>query len=163
MSELKQKWLALKSSERRMAIYGLLLISISIVYFYAWKPYTQLINHYQQQILFTHEDMTWLEQVSRQIQQLRTGSAVAIGEFKGSFIDVIDKSIKQNRLNKFVGVLENSGSDKVLVQFNKVSFNALISWVAYIKKRYGILVKNIDVQRDADTDKVNARIILKKN
>ena len=162
MSDLKQKWSALKNSERNLIIYGSVFVVISISYFYVWQPYNLLINNYRQQILYTQEDIGWLKQVSVQIKQIKSGSSAKTGSFSGSFINTIDKSIKQNRLHKFVSTLEKSGGDKVVVQFNKVSFNTLIKWASYIKTRYGVVTKNIDLKRDDNMDLINARIILKK-
>ena len=163
MSEIQQKWATLKKSEQQMIMYGLICIIITLIYFYAWKPYNEMINNYRQQILYTQEDISWLKQVSGQINQLKSGTTSTIGSFNGSLINIVDKSIKQNRMEQYVGVLENSGDKSVVIQLNKISFNQMIKWTGYIKKRYGILVKNIDLNREGDTELVNARIILKSH
>lgn len=155
-----QKWSALKKSEQSMLIYGLLIILLAVLYFYIWTPYKKSINDTQEKIVHAREDVVWLEAMSKKIKQLNTGSNSSVGSYSGSLIDIIDKSIK---LNKKVSLLEKSGSDKVIIQFNKISFDKLITLMGYIKKRYGIVIKNIDVNRSDDDKLVNSRIILISN
>jgi len=114
-------------------------------------------------IVHAREDVVWLETMSKKIKQLKTGSNISVGSYSGSLINVIDKSIKQNKLNKKVSLLEKSGSDKVVLQFNKISFDKLITLMGYIKKRYGIVIKNIDINRSDNDKLVNSRIILISN
>jgi len=162
MHDLKQKWSALKNSERKLILYGSIFAVIVVFYFYIWLPYSKLMDSYRLHTLSAQEDISFLKQASIQIKYLKQGSLSPVASFKGSFINTVDNSLKQNGLNKFVGLLENSGGDKIIIQFNKISFNSLIKWTGNIKKRYGILVKNIDLQRDDTGKMVNARIILKK-
>lgn len=163
MSEILQKWSALKKSEQTMLTYGSILVFIVIVYFYVWTPYQKSINDFKQKIVHTQEDIHWLKSISVQIKQLKASNTTPIGSFSGSLMNIVDKSIKQNKLNKQVSLLEKSGSDKVVIQFTKIHFDDLIKIMGYIKTRYGILVKNINVQRADDGRLVNSRIILKKN
>ena len=76
-------------------------------------------------------------------------------------INIVDKSIKKNKLNKNVSILEKNGADKVVIQFNKIAFDDLIKLMGYITRRYGILIENIDIQRDDNGKLVNSRVILK--
>lgn len=158
-----QKWSALKKSEQSMLIYGLLFVLLTMLYFYLWTPYKKSINDNQDKITHVREDIVWLETMSKKIKQLKTGSNTSVGSYSGSLIDIIDKSIKQNKLNEKVSLLEKSGSDKVVIQFNKIPFDELIKLMGYIKKRYGILIKNIDVKRSDNDKLVNSRIILISN
>lgn len=163
MSEMLQKWSALKKSEQSMLIYGLLVVLLTMSYFYLWTPYKKSINDTQEKISHAREDIVWLETMSKKIKQLKTGSNTSVGSYSGSLIDVVDKSIKQNKLNEKISLLEKSGSDKVVIQFNKIPFDELIKLMGYIKKRYGILIKNIDVKRSDNDKLVNSRIILISN
>lgn len=163
MMQIYEKWLLLKKSEKAMLSYGLLCIAVTALYFYVWKPYDQKMEFYQQQTRAVQNDINWLMQINAEVKQLRTLSNDSVGTFKGSMINTIDKSLKQNQINKTVSLLENSGNDNVVVQLNKINFNVLLKWIGYLKKRYGILVKNIEVKKESETSLVNARVILKKS
>lgn len=163
MTLLTQKWMALKSSERSLLMYGIPLIVMALLYFYVWQPYRHSINELRQQISYTQEDIAWLEKISRQIKQLQSTKTTSKGTFSGSFINIVDKSIKQNRLNKYIRLLEKSGNNNVVVKFDKISFDELIKFIAYLKKRYGIIVKSIDMERTDNEKLLTSRIILKKN
>ncbi len=162
MSVIIQKWSSLKKNERLLLLYGLPLILGTVLYFYLWLPYNQSIHAFRQQITTVQEDITWLKQMSLQIKQLKSG-AISNASFKGSLINIVDKSIKQNKLNKSVNVLEKSGKDNVVVKLDNINFDVLIKLIAYLNTRYGISVKAIDIQRTDDNSKVTSRIILKKS
>ena len=162
MNSLTQKWMALKSSERNLLLYGMPLIFIAVIYFYVWVPYQHSVSQLQEQIVFAQEDIIWLEKVSRKINQLRITNSASTRKFSGSFINTIDKSIKQNRLNKYTRLLEKSGKDNVVVKFDKISFNELLKFIEYLKKRYGIIVKTIDIERTENDKLLSSRIIFKK-
>jgi len=163
MSELVQKWSVLKKSEQSIIIYGLLAILIAALYFYAWVPYNKSIKSFQQKIAYVQEDIIWLKSISMEIEQLKSASVKSAGTYSGSLINIVDKSIKKNKLNKNVSLLEKNGADKVVIQFNKIAFDDLIKLMGYITRRYGILIKNIDIQRDDNGKLVNSRVILKNN
>ena len=163
MSVIIQKWSALKNSERALLMYGVPVILLAILYFYVWVPYNKSISGFQEQIITAQEDIAWLQQIGIQIEQLKSASPSTTGKFSGSFINVVDKSIKQNKLDKYVSLLEKSGEDYVVVKFDKINFDILIKFIGYVKKRYGILVKTIDVQRVEGGSLVNSRLILKKS
>jgi type II secretory pathway component PulM len=163
MSELVSRWTALKTSERQIIVFGFTIITLAAIYFYAYQPYHNSIEHARQQIKNNQTDIQWLKEKRQLISQLKKHSGGgAVGQFTGSFINTVDQAIKQYRINAFVSLLENSGKDQVVVHFKKISFNRLITWAGYIKKRYGILVKHIDIQKEAN-ELVNASIILKKS
>ncbi len=162
MALLTQKWMALKSSERGLLLYGLPLIFIAVLYFYVWVPYRHSITELRQQLTQTQEDITWLKKAGRKIKQLQNSNSSSRGKFSGSFINVVDKSIKQSRLNKYIRLLERSGNNNVVVKFDKISFDQLIKFISYLKKRYGIVVKTIDIERTDNDKLLTSRIIFKK-
>ncbi|MCU7940925.1 MAG: type II secretion system protein M [gamma proteobacterium symbiont of Bathyaustriella thionipta] len=160
MSEILQKWSALKKSEQTMLIYGGLSVLISGLYFYIWVPYQQTIHALEQQISHSQGDLVWLNAQARQIKLLKSSAAPSVGSYSGSLMNVMLQSIKQYKLNKQVSLLEKSGTDKVVLQFNQIAFDDLIKLLGYLKKRYGIVVKNIDIQKTDNGKWVNSRVIL---
>ncbi len=162
MSILIQKWSALKKSEQQLLQYGIPLIVVAVIYFYVWLPYNKSIAEVRQQVSYAKEDIVWLKSIAVQVKKIKSGSTSSLGSFSGSFINTVDKSIKQNRLNKYVTLLEKSGNNKVVVKFDKINFDHIVKYLGYLKNRYGILVKTIDVERTEDGKFVNSRLILKK-
>jgi len=162
MSSIVQKWSELKSSEQKLLIYGIPLILIAVIYFYLWIPYQKSIASLQQQTQYAQEDIVWLENVAQQIKKLKSGSSSSVGSFSGSIINTVDKSIKQNQLNKNMTLLERSGNNNVVVKFEKMNFDRLIKYLGYIKSRYGIIIKSIEIQRTDKGHFINTRLILKK-
>ena len=163
MSNIIQKWSALKESEQTLLLFGAPLILIAILYFYVWVPYHQSIDEMHLQINDTQLEIAWLKKVALQVKQLKSNSPQSsVGSFSGSFINTIDKSINKNRLNKYLSILEKSGKNNVLVKLDKINFDQLIKFVGYIKNRYGILIKTIDIQRNENGKLVNSRLILMK-
>ncbi len=98
MSELFQKWSELKKSEQSIIIYGLLAILIAALYFYAWVPYNKSMKGFQQKIAYVQKDIIWLKSISMEIEQLKSASVKSAGTYSGSLINVVDKSIKKNKL-----------------------------------------------------------------
>ncbi|MCP3851939.1 MAG: type II secretion system protein M [Gammaproteobacteria bacterium] len=162
MSSIVQKWSELKSSEQKLLMYGIFLILIVVIYFYLWVPYQKSMASLQQQTQYAQEDIAWLEDMARQIEKLKSGSSSPVGNFSGSIINTVDKSIKQNQLNKNMTLLERSGNNNVVVKFEKMNFDQLIKYLAYIKSRYGIIIKSIEIQRTDEDHFIDTRLILKK-
>lgn len=162
MSILIQKWSSLKKSEQQLLQYGVPLIIVAVLIFYIWLPYSKSIDDIRQQVSYAQEDIAWLKNIAVQVKRIKTGAPSSVGTFSGSFINTVDNSIKQNRLNQYVGLLEKSGNNNVVVKFDKIDFDHLIKYLGYLKNRYGILVKTIDIQRTEDGKFVNSRLILQK-
>jgi len=163
MSDLLQKWSSLESRERSMILYGLFFILFAVLYFYVWQPYNLSINNLQEEIIQKEDDLLWLEEMALQIKQVQSIEKTTRGSFSGSLINIVDKSIKQKKLNKHVSLLENSSNNKIAIQFNKITFKELIIFIAYIKQRYGILIDSISVKKSTDNARVNSRVILKES
>jgi len=163
MSKFLHKWSLLKHRERSMIVYGLFFILLATLYFYVWQPYNQSINNMRQEIMQKEDDFLWLEEMALQIKKMYSLEKTSRGSFSGALINIVDKSIKQKKLNKYVNLLENTSNNKIAIQFNAITFKELIVFVAFVKQRYGILIDSISIKKNADNVHVNSRVILKES
>lgn len=158
---LTQKWQLLSQNEQRLILTGSILILIISVYFYIWKPYQLRITNYQQKVQTLQTDLLWLKQIKKQIQHLKPqNSNVSQVESNQSLINIIDKSIKKNKLSDKLEVLKKTGSNKVLISFKMIEFDALIKWLIKTTKKSGVIIQSADIQKSDSRGLVFARLTL---
>ena len=153
---IKQKWQSLNSSEQKLLFGGFMLIVSVSAYYYAWKPYYQIINNYQQKVEHLQQDLAWLKQVQNQLKYLTSKKNNKVIPLTGSLIDHVDKSIKRFKIRS-VEALKKTGNRKVVVVFKSVNFDTLIRWLIQLKKS-GIKVKEADIKKTDKNGLVYARL-----
>ncbi|RJQ46719.1 MAG: type II secretion system protein M [Gammaproteobacteria bacterium] len=157
-----KQWLAqLSPRERRTVLGGAALLSVILVYFLAWQPFT----HYLKQLRLTaqsqQEQLAWMRQAARDAEQLRA-AVPASGRLPPgqSLLGVADQTAKSGNLGSAIKRIEPEGQNSARVWLEQAAFDDVIQWLQNLKRDYGIHAADIVIERREAAGRINARITL---
>jgi general secretion pathway protein M len=115
-------------------------------------PSYQFAQSSQQQYRENLDDLSWMQ---NRRHLLATAN---IKSRQGSLLSIANQTsqARQISFNRFEPVGENG----LNMWIENVNFNTLIQWIQHLASDQGIVVKEIAVDRQADSGTVNARIVL---
>jgi len=170
MSELWSRFLKLTVIERGV-IYvqslerrdqtALLLLAIFFLSLFVYGGIWQPVNRYHEDSLADRDAMVSLLAYMRTTE--KDARSATSGDASGlsgqSLLTRVSSTaqrygIKPNRL-------QPEGDDAVSVWFEGVAFNDLVRWLQFLEKDSGVVVRQLSVDRQADSGRVNARIVIR--
>jgi general secretion pathway protein M len=104
-----------------------------------------------------------MQQAAQEIKRLEgtssTPNATRVSDGR-SLLTLVDQTARTAGLGTTVKRVEPQGEDKLRVQMEQVSFDKMILWLSALKQEHGIAAINVIVDRQTDSDQVNARLVL---
>ncbi len=150
--------------ERYVLWLGVVIGTGLFIYALLWNPLVNSRTALDTKIEAQAANLQWMQQAAQEIQQLRSQSATAAVEQSGvSLLTVIDNSNSQKWLATTPKRIEPKTEEEILVEFEQVSFTALMRWLVELYNRYQIQVSAISVERLDANDSVKVRVTLVKN
>jgi len=163
MNAIIQGWQRLAPREQRIVSAGSVLLVVIIAYFGMWEPFTA--NHAQLRniVAAQQETVQWMHSAAQEVQHLQTAagqSTTATRAGQRSLLSIIDHSMRQKQLSRLSQRIEPKGSDTVQVNFDQVSFNTLLQWLADLYTQYQVTVTQITLEPQPIPGTVKVRVSL---
>lgn len=154
----------LSPRERYILFLGIVIGASLFVYAFLWIPLVNSRTTLDTKIIAQEANLQWMQQAAQEIQQLRGQSTtVAAAKSAVSLLTVIDNSNSQTWLATTPKRIEPKTEEEILVEFEQVSFTALMRWLVELYNRYQIQVGAMSVERLDANDNVKVRVTLVKN
>ncbi len=171
MSSLAEKLMAIpavvqafqyyQSLERRdqLALKGLsAFLALLLVYFALWQP----INNFRDEGLSDRDTQLSLLSYMRQTEAEARAASQSGGNRQLSGQSLLTQvSSTAQRYGIKANRLQPEGDSAVSVWFDNVAFNDLIRWLQHLERSQGIVVRQLSVDRQEKSGRVNARIVLR--
>jgi len=155
-------WFYSKEPHERQVILALaVLIGLSLIYLLIWAPISDSYQQNSTKVKAQRELLGWMQKNSAEIIRLQ-GAGKKAARVSGPLLSTIDRTIKSGGLGPAMKRLEPKGSNRVQIWFELAGFDALISWLSDVATRYDINIESINIERQDQAGKVNARLILIK-
>ncbi len=153
-----ERWQQSSSRERTLVLGGGVILMATALYVGVIEPFYQDYRQTQARVQQLREDWVWMQQAA---QTLRASNAVAAPQALPRPLWVlIDELATQHRLNTALRRIEPQG-DGLLVQFERVNFNALVDWLVALTEFPAIELTTVRLTPTAiGSGQVDARIIL---
>ena len=158
---MKTWYLSKDPSERIIILFIGVIIVLALFYLLVWSPIS--ISHHRNlsQLEQKRELLNWMQGASAEIKQLQNSSPQT-GRRSGPLLSTVDSTIKSSGLSQSMKRLEPQGNDKVQIWFENTAFDALTLWLGTMANQYHIQIESINIDRQPESGKVNARLVLIK-
>lgn len=160
MKTWKTYWTNNKDMLRKRAP---LLLFIFIYIFIFWLPIHYSVKNSREEIMRqdassqkTLHMIAEIKRMSAQAPVLNTNKGV------GSLLTLVDTAIQTNSLQTLASDLKQMEDNKVSVNFNKIDFDDLITWLEFIWKKNEIAVQRLSAESIPDSGAVRANIVFQK-
>lgn len=157
---MKQWWSGLNIREQRIVIAGSAVLLVLVVYLFAWEPLVKERTRLQGSIEKLRGDSSWMQEAAVKMKSLRGSGAVARQPVT-SLLGVINSTARPTLKGAELKRVEEDRSAGVRVWIETVAFDDLVIWLGDLKRRYGIDVSSVSVEKMGKPGRVNARLILK--
>ncbi len=132
---LQDRWAELEARERKAIVLGVCILAFGIVYGLIWRPLDQSVRVRTEQVQNMRSDLTWMRQAAMEIRALRGNNVKTRVSSGGSLLSVIDKSAREQGLDKAIVRLTPQGGDEVSVSLKPVNFSRLVRWLGALQQQ----------------------------
>ena len=159
---IKQWWNGLEARERRTLGLGALALTIILYVFVIWLPAHERAEAMETRLAQQRELLEWTRQATAEAVALRgsRGNAPVTGTGDQALYSLADQTARQSGLSKALRRVEPTGENQVRVNLESASFDAMVGWIADLRRRYGIEVTLLSVRRAQEAGRVDAQLTL---
>ena len=158
---MKNWYLSKDPTERIIILFIGVIIVLALFYLLVWSPISISHNRNLSQLENKRQLLSWMQSTSIEIKQLQNSSPAGRAQ-SGPLLSTVDSTIKSSELAQTMKRLEPQGNDKVQIWFENTGFDALILWLGTLANQHQIQVDSINIDRQPEAGKVNARLVLIK-
>jgi len=146
-----QVWYDSLSAREKQTLFigGILLIGL-LFWAFVWQPLQDEHKKLTKQIEQQTELVQWMQQASQQVKQLQAqgGGANNSGVIKirGNPQIVVDKALKQFKLDQASPSLKSKGKDGVKLSLKEAPFNIFISFLQNLEKQHSLQIDDFSIR-----------------
>jgi general secretion pathway protein M len=155
-------WDSLQPRERRTLGLGAVAATVILYYALLWLPPQQNIAELRERIANTRTDLAWMEQAAVEIAALRraSGDAGATPRTDRALYAVADQSAREAGLGDAIERVEPAGERQVRVVLGDAAFDAMVLWLADLRRRHGLTVETASIEPSGESGRVRAQLLL---
>ncbi len=145
-------WQGLAPREQGLVSAMGVMIVIAMVYFFVLEPLFSGASSYRERVAAAEANLEYMKRVSPALKQAGGSSQTSQaqpGSGGRTLISIVDQTTTRFQLEPRGST--QSGQDKLRIQFDDSSFNALVSWFAELHTRYNVQVDAANLTREEDT------------
>lgn len=157
---MKQYWQQLKPRERMLIMIGGGVFSILMIYLIILEPLTLKVDELTVKIEKQKAQVKALETMSKEVIALQGSGSASSSMRKGqSLLVLVDRTSKNDKLDKSITRIEPDGSARVRVWLEAAAFDDLTKWLSMLETKYNILVETAVIDKTQTTGRVNVRVV----
>jgi general secretion pathway protein M len=156
-----RNWLAtLNPRERALVIAAGVLVILTLVYVLAIAPFYRAIDQRSERVARKQGDLAWMQSVAGELEQLAASGAAPAEPSADSLVVLVDRTSREAGLGGKVTGQTPTGDAGIRVRLEQAPFDALVTWMAALEQRHGILIDSASVDRAGQSGLVNASVVL---
>jgi len=157
--QIKNWHLSLPARDRTMLHFMVAIVSITLFYLMLWEPTHKGLADEELKLDSQQGTLSWMQQAAAEARALKSsGGSHPIKQANQPITLVLEQSINNAGLKKFIKKIESSGSSGARIQLDKVSFNQMLVWLNTINTHNGISVSSASIERGDKPGTVNAKL-----
>ena len=138
---MKQWWNNLTLRERRLVLSGGLALLLISLYHSIWSPLQQHLQTSREQVQQLQQQLDWMHQQAPLVQKMKL-----VAPAKELHTDIASAlSVSSQHYQIMLKWVQPQG-DTTQVELDSLSFAKLLSWLDMLEQRYGITVRQIELQ-----------------
>lgn len=150
----------LNSSERRTLIIGAVALSVLALYLIVWQPVFNSTEKLRQQLVAEQETLSWMGMAAQEIKTLQGDNSAVINRGDRSLLSIVDQTARGSNLASALKRVEPKGQNEVRVRLEQASFNDVARWLLQLRKKQGISISTITIDRQDASGMANINLML---
>ena len=165
MNEWKMKfnewWRNLSLHEQRVVSVGGAIASFLLFYLIIWNPYLDRLDVMRKQIQTEYKTLAWMQAADKEMNKLEKQTTKGTTSMTPvALMSVLQKQVDEAGLASVMTQLKQTTQDSVEMQFQKVSFDQMVSLLIKVIKEQNVSITHLSATADTTPGVVNADIIL---
>ena len=154
-------WDKLEARERSMVAFGGLTVVLMLGWALVWHPLALKRAELTRTIDAQRRDLAYVRVAGAEVDRLRAAGMRARGDRQGrSLLALADATARAGGLESALRRVEPLGATSVRVSFEFANFDALVAWIEWLTRDYGIEATDVSADRADGVGLVNARVTL---
>lgn len=159
------KWFEkLTSQEQKLIKVGLIILLPVIMWKFIYSPITRSHQTKQSQLVSLFSQYKEMQSSKSALKVQEATNKNFHRDLNKPFVAWIDEQLTKNGLAGFVVRSEPKDNQTLILTFESVVFDELVTWLAPLEQSYSIKISEVDINlTDKDNGLCNARITLVEN
>ena len=145
--------------ERMIVIIGIAIVLILAFHAFVIEPYQQKVSGLTEELEQSKTDLKWMATMVHQLPP--AGTSTLSTSFNGTLANLINQTVRQQKLDSFLAQMTPKGEDEIRVRFKAVPFQDLIVFVSKMKDQ-GLNVKDLRINAGDIPSQVDSNLVLDK-
>ncbi len=143
LSDLKDKYNALESQEKKLLTFAGIFVIVFLVYFAIYQPMASSISSLQKANTESQKLLIWMSQSAATIKKSTGGSNKAKSRGGRSLNQLINSTASKAKIS--ISRSQPRDNNQYQIWLDQVVFNELLLWLDKLQMDYGIFVSNINL------------------
>lgn len=153
---MKTYWDTLNLRERWMLGVGGVFCFFVLLYWLILAPLSNAVQDKSRQLIEKRDTLVWMQQVRHQ----RETAKAPLSLTSSKLLSVLAAQLKSTSFRRFPYQLQQTGSGDIQLTFDRVPYNALVTWLWSVNKRYAFTIKQFTAERTDTSGVVNAMVVI---
>ncbi len=140
---MKAYWDSLNDRERWMLGVGGVFCALVLMYMLLYAPMINAVHHKTQELLEKQETLVWMQQAHQQRKVIKVPQVLS----NSKLLSVLADELKSTSFQTFPYQLQQTGVGDIQLSFDKVPYNAFVTWLWSVKQNYAFSIKQFNTQR----------------
>ena len=160
---MRRWWQELAPRERRTLLLGAATLAAMAFYFLVWLPPQRAIPQLREQLRSQGEDLEWMREQLPRVRALRSARQAGGdgGPPERALYALADESARAAELGDAIEQVEPAGERQVRVTLSNASFQAVLRWLAGLRREHGIRADSASLQATDTPGRVDVRLVLR--
>lgn len=160
MQSLETWWKGRELRERQVLLGGAVVVALIIAWALIWQPLGAARDEAAAQLEARQQDLAFMKAASAELQSRANQDTAAAPRGGKSLLALADASAREVNLGGALQRVEPLDRGRVRVEFRQAGFDQLASWLAGLRRDYGIRVEDFSASRVGGVGLVDARVTL---
>ena len=153
---MKAYWSNLNERERWTVGIGAVLCFVYLFYLFLYAPLTSALHNKSQQLAEKQETLAWMQQVH--VQHKTTKAPQTLTSSK--LLTVLADQLNTTSFKQFPYQLQQTGASDIQLIFDKVPYNAFMTWMWSINEKYTISIKQLNIEQTGTPGIVKLMVVI---
>ena len=149
-------WSNLNERERWILSLGALFCVLYLFYLLIYSPLTSAVHDKSQQLAEKQETLVWMQHVRQQYKIKKAPETLT----SSKLLTVLAEQLNATSFKQFPYQLQQTGASDIQLIFEKVPYNAFMSWLWSINEKYTISIKQLNAERTDTPGVVKLMIVI---
>ncbi len=157
------QWLDSLQKRERLTVYvGAIAFVLILFYLVIWEPVisaheNEQLKHHSQRQLYS-----WMKDAADEIQAINSSGGSFANRFRNQSISSLaDRSATTTGIKQFITKIDQS-KDGAKVNLKSADFDRIVTWLAELENKYGIVATRVKVEKSSAPGAVDADITLER-